>query len=278
MEISKALASTEYWRFPGGRKKIAVLLGEVERLGHERPRVLDVGCGNGALAFPLAAVGCEVVGVDADAGSIEMCRRRCGPLNARFEIAKSDLSDIEGVFDLVVCSEVLEHLRDPRPLVAAMAAKLAPEGRVFVTVPNGYGLREIGGRLERRLRERCGLDAAFRGIRRVLARIGMPSEREKYRMHTANPEQAHVQKFTRRSLVRLLGLAGLEVCGWRNSFVILSVFSCRDGTSLIERIDEWAADHLPSACASGWYVTCRHGAPPAAAGPGAYPARASARC
>jgi len=76
-------------------------------------------------------------------------------------------------------------------------------------------------------------------------------------MHTSNPVQGHVQKFTRRRIIDLLRAEGLELSLWWSSFVILSVFYCRSGESSIERLDSWAADHLPAVCASGWYITAR---------------------
>jgi SAM-dependent methyltransferase len=246
---------TSYQRFPGGYKKLAVLAEIILQRFDERPRVLDVGCGNGALTFPVAALGCEVVGVDVDGDSIERCRERNRFPNARFVHTDGSLATVDGVFDLIVCSEVLEHLVEPRPLVAAMRGKLASAGLVFITIPNGYGPREIGGRSEQFLRRRWGLDRALGGLRRVLGRVGMPSAKEKYEMHTSNPEQGHVQKFTRREIVDLLEAEGLEISDWRNSFVILSVFYCRSGSSFVERLDSWAADHLPPACASGWFLT-----------------------
>lgn len=252
----QVFTDTSYYRFPGGRKKLEALLHVVEDLGARGLRVLDVGCGNGALSFPLAAIGCAVVGVDVDAASIEHCRTHGFYPNARFVHTRGRLEEVVGPFDLIVCSEVLEHLDAPDPLILAMRDKLAPGGRLFVTVPNGYGLREIGGRVERWLRESCGLERTFRWLRARFARVGMVSEREKYQMHTSNPEQGHVQKFTRPGFERCLAGAGFEVEEWTNSFVILSVFFCRGGQGRLERIDAWAADHLPAAFASGWYVTC----------------------
>ncbi len=223
-----------------------------------RPRVLDVGCGNGSISFPLAALGCEVVGADVDPASIDWCVRHNRYERATFVLTTETLREVKGSFDLIVCSEVLEHLHEPRPLVAAMSEKLAPSGRLFVTVPNGYGLREMGGRCERFLRERSALvDAAIRALRERLERSGMPSARAKYEMHTSNPEQGHVQKFTRSQMTRLLESEHLRIVDWRNSFVILSVLYCRSGLSAVERLDSWLADHLPASCASGWYICCR---------------------
>jgi 2-polyprenyl-3-methyl-5-hydroxy-6-metoxy-1,4-benzoquinol methylase len=255
--LSEAIAATDYHRFPGGRKKLQALVREIERLGPRRLRVLDVGCGNGSLVFPIAALGNDVVGTDVDRASLERCRELAPTSGVDLVWTQGGLEEISGSFDLIVCSEVLEHLADPDPLIRAMVAKLTPEGRLFITVPNGWGLREVGGRCEHFLRRRCGLDRSIRKLRSALTRIGMADERDKYRMHTSNPEQGHVQKFTREGLVRRLAAAGLEVCGWTNSFVIFSVFRCRGGESTIERVDSWAADHLPPAFASGWFVTCR---------------------
>jgi 2-polyprenyl-3-methyl-5-hydroxy-6-metoxy-1,4-benzoquinol methylase len=250
-------SATDYTRFPGGRKKLEALARLVFDEFSTPPRVLDVGCGNGAISFPLAALGCEVVGADIDGASIAWCVRHNTYEHATFVLATEKLREVEGPFDLIVCSEVLEHLHEPRPLVAAISEKLASSGLLFVTIPNGFGLREIGGRFERFLRESCGLDTALRWLRRRLEVLGMPSAAAKYAMHTSNPEQGHVQKFTRSQITRLLESEQLRVVGWRNSFLILSVFFSRSGLSAIERLDSWLADHLPHFCASGWYICCR---------------------
>ncbi len=253
-DFSRALAETRYQHLPGGRKKLATL---VRLAATVRPdRVLDVGCGNGGLALPLAALGYDVVGTDIDSASIEYCRALNRFANARFVLTDGTLWEIDGRFDLIVCSEVIEHLENPDALISVMCAKLSPAGHLFVTIPNGYGLREIGGRVERRLRQRLGLERPLAVLRGWLSRHGMTSESEKYRTHTSNPEQGHVQRFRRSTIVRSLARRGLEVVGWQNSFVIISVFHTRAGLSPLERLDSWAADRLPAALASGWYIHC----------------------
>jgi 2-polyprenyl-3-methyl-5-hydroxy-6-metoxy-1,4-benzoquinol methylase len=253
-DFARALAETQYQHLPGGRKKLATLIRLASTV---RPdRVLDVGCGNGSLAWPLAALGCNVVGADIDSASIEYCRARNRFASACFVLTDGTLREIDGRFDLIVCSEVLEHLEDPDALISMMCAKLAPAGHLFVTIPNGYGLREIGGRVEHLLRQRLGLERPLMVLRGWLSRHGMTSESDKYRTHTSNPEQGHVQRFTCSTIVRSLDRRGLEVVGWQNSFVIISVFLTRAGLSPLERLDSWAADRLPAALASGWYIHC----------------------
>jgi 2-polyprenyl-3-methyl-5-hydroxy-6-metoxy-1,4-benzoquinol methylase len=85
-------------------------------------RVLDVGCGNGSqLALPLARRGFRVAGVDTHAPSIEHARRDARDLlNARFVRGRVEDLDPE-LFDVVILSEVLEHVTDPSALLAASA-------------------------------------------------------------------------------------------------------------------------------------------------------------
>lgn len=106
--------------------------------------ILDVGCSQGIGPILLAREGKTVVGVDSDPAAINVAldhlamepdavQRRLTFLNADFMSA--DLSDRK--FDVVVMSEVLEHLVDPASFVEMAASFLQDEGRLVVTVPFG---------------------------------------------------------------------------------------------------------------------------------------------
>ena len=113
--MSVAAESENLW---GYLKRLQFVLGVMrEAFPDEFPgglRVLDVGCGNGSqLALPLARHGVAVTGVDTDANSIAHARElaRDTP-SARFEnTSVNELS--EGDFDVVIVSEVLEHVDNP---------------------------------------------------------------------------------------------------------------------------------------------------------------------
>lgn len=96
-------------------------------------RVLDVGCGRGAALRSLLDAGCEVHGFEvstaAVAGIDARIRTRIAPslAEAGFEPAS---------FDMVILWHVLEHVADPRALLAEIARLLRPGGVLIVAVPN----------------------------------------------------------------------------------------------------------------------------------------------
>jgi 2-polyprenyl-3-methyl-5-hydroxy-6-metoxy-1,4-benzoquinol methylase len=96
--------------------------------------VLDVGCGEGFLARCIldAFPGTELFGIDLSPSAVEHARARCP--EARFE-SKSfeELAKDEKRYDLVVCSEVLEHLSDPAAAIDVLAARCG--GTALLTVP-----------------------------------------------------------------------------------------------------------------------------------------------
>ena len=253
----KYLQHTGYHLFPGGRKRLRLIMGLCERLSGlpiRRINVLDVGCGNGSISFPVASLGHRLLGIDTSQESIEYANKRNTFTNAHFMVHDLINQPLSERFDLVICSEVLEHLQNPGPLVRSMAGVLKPGGLLVITVPNGYGPREVLGRFENRLKESTVLKPFAGGFRRLFR---MSSAAEKCQMHTSNQDQDHVQKFTPGLLRSLIESNGLQVTEWMNSFWLFSLFgSAKKGTNTVARFDSWLANMGPAICASGWYVVC----------------------
>ena len=99
--------------------------------------ICDLGCGNGHISGRLAALGYNVTGVDVSASGIQIARRTYPA--ARFFRAPID-RDLElGKFDLVISSDVIEHLYRPADLLEAAQALLMPGGQLLVGTPyHGY--------------------------------------------------------------------------------------------------------------------------------------------
>lgn len=104
-------------------------------------RLLDVGCGNGYIASRFLERGCRVVGIDLSEQGISIARQ-AHPA-ARWELLAADDHILENLneepFDLVISTEVVEHLYDPRSYVRGCYAALKPGGRFICSTPyHGY--------------------------------------------------------------------------------------------------------------------------------------------
>jgi SAM-dependent methyltransferase len=100
-------------------------------------RLLDVGCGAGTFLRAAKRAGWEAVGVEVSATAVEHNRA------AGFEVFAGELEAArypEGHFDVVVASEVLEHVAGPRAMLREILRVLRPGGLLWATTPNGRGL------------------------------------------------------------------------------------------------------------------------------------------
>jgi 2-polyprenyl-6-hydroxyphenyl methylase / 3-demethylubiquinone-9 3-methyltransferase len=100
-------------------------------------RAMDVGCGAGLIAEPLARMGGSVVGVDAAPENIAVAQNHATQQNLAIDYTCGDITALNlGQFDVVTCLEVIEHVADPAAFVAALAQHLAPDGLMIVSTPN----------------------------------------------------------------------------------------------------------------------------------------------
>jgi 2-polyprenyl-6-hydroxyphenyl methylase/3-demethylubiquinone-9 3-methyltransferase len=98
-------------------------------------KLIDVGCGAGGVGGALAKSGYDVIGVDTWPEGIELARKYHAP--ARFEVGScyDDLAARFGTFPLVVSSEVIEHLYDPRRFMHVVKSLMEPNGHLVLTTP-----------------------------------------------------------------------------------------------------------------------------------------------
>jgi 2-polyprenyl-6-hydroxyphenyl methylase/3-demethylubiquinone-9 3-methyltransferase len=100
-------------------------------------RALDVGCGAGLLCEPLARLGAQVTGIDAAPENIAAAREHAEAMGLAIDYRCGDLATMGlGTFDLVTAMEVFEHVADQAAFVAALAASLAPDGLMVLSMPN----------------------------------------------------------------------------------------------------------------------------------------------
>ncbi len=98
-------------------------------------RVLDIGCGIGAVAYDLAERGGAIVdGIDLNEASIAEAKRRFVHPNLHFAVQDALKLDIKQAYDVVLLSNVLEHLNG-RPEFLKRVQQLTGAKRLFVRVP-----------------------------------------------------------------------------------------------------------------------------------------------
>lgn len=95
-------------------------------------RVLDVGCGAGFLTNDLAQQGFQVTGLDASANSLAVARRYDATASVTYQTGDAyQLPYGDGSFEVACAMDLLEHIEEPRRVVAEMARVLKPGGLFF---------------------------------------------------------------------------------------------------------------------------------------------------
>jgi SAM-dependent methyltransferase len=174
---------------------------EISRLRlDDRPKALEVGCGNGFFSGHLARFGCEVTGIDLSPTAVELARKTYPGISFLVHDLAEPLPFADSTMDVVWCSEVLEHLFSPLGTVGEIRRVLKPGGVFLCTVPYHGPLKNLG--------------------------IALLAFEKHY-----DPTYPHIRFFTRKSLSHIVEKAGLLVeslgtCGSGLGFLGLRDLVC----------------------------------------------------
>ncbi len=103
--------------------------------------ILDIGCGNGSILSNLQNKGFELYGIDGSESGIKIAKQSFPEINFFVGDITTNISDILPIkeFDLIICTEVIEHIYSPRDLVKNCYHFLKPGGKLIITTPyHGY--------------------------------------------------------------------------------------------------------------------------------------------
>jgi len=143
-DSSQSISASEFvWDTGEASESNMFMLPVIEEnlRGYESAAVLDLGCGNGYLAGKVSELGHEVTGCDYSASGIEWARsEREGVKLFQHDITTSAMPDeFTNSFDVVISSEVIEHLLLPRRLIESALGVLKPGGLLVISTPyHGY--------------------------------------------------------------------------------------------------------------------------------------------
>jgi 2-polyprenyl-6-hydroxyphenyl methylase/3-demethylubiquinone-9 3-methyltransferase len=160
-EVAQFAAQAGEWWDPNGSEAMLHKLNPV-RLAYIRDQVdrhwsldehslkplagksaLDVGCGAGLLAEPLARLGAKVTAIDAARELIAAAQLHARGQALDIDYRVSTVEEVAGTYDLVTSLEVIEHVADPKSFVTALAARLASGGLMILSTPNRTALSRL---------------------------------------------------------------------------------------------------------------------------------------
>lgn len=181
---------TRRWLHCSRRDWVVEAIQQWSKLGNTR--ALEVGPGSGLYLPVLAAHFREVVASDIEEAYLSHARGLM-VLHPNLSLVVDDITVTRlevGTFDLVLCTEVLEHVRESDAALRGMARLLRPGGTLILTTPQRYCLLELGAKI-----------AFLPGIVTLVRRV--------YREPIL--EMGHINLMTEREVVRQIEAAGFTV-------------------------------------------------------------------
>lgn len=246
----------------GHRKRLLWIIRQIENRNaisklKGKTKVLEIGCGTGTMiSIPLASLGYDVLGIDLDKKSIDFANSVNPHANAEFICC--DVAELNDSYDVIILSEVLEHLGEPGNLLKACHGILTTKGVLIVTVPNGYGWFEF----EQLLWDKLRLGNALEFLR-VSRTINSRKRRliENYDYWELYPStlssSPHVQRFTFGKIRRLVMRNGFSILDAEGSTLIAGKFSnlLFTGFKTPMKMNNWLGAMIKP-LASGFYLCC----------------------
>jgi SAM-dependent methyltransferase len=164
--------------------------------------------------------------------------------SAKYLVGDAETLDLQEKFDVVVCTEVLEHCPHPEMVALTIKRHIAKGGIGIVSVPNGFCFSEM---VFSRLFQKIGIHSLFHKLPKNVytSLTGSPTP-----YYSANVACHHVQFFTLGKILSLLNNSGFQILHIGN--LDLGLFLDWTWLSLLKQIECNIADSVPHFLSGGW--------------------------
>jgi SAM-dependent methyltransferase len=220
-----------------------------------RVKIADVGCGTGLLlTLPLAQSldkQALIYAHDSDRASLSYLCEKTRELRLGNVIPVEDIACLKDLsLDVVIASEVIEHVDEPYKFLKLLCSMLNPTGKLILTLPNGYGWFEIDTMLYNTL-QMVGVLSLLRRLKKLLVR--RPPQGRTGDTLAFSP---HINFFTLNQIRLLLADAGMRLekidgrtfaCG----SLVDRFVGCR---SRMLALNDYLGSSLPLVLVSGWMI------------------------
>lgn len=118
------------------RKRLQVIYNELLTSDISNKRLLDAGCGTGWFSKAASDRGALVTSMDLGENLLSEVAKKCETERVAGSILEMPFK--KNTFDLIVCSEVIEHVPDPEKAITELYRVLKPGGTLVLTTPNRF--------------------------------------------------------------------------------------------------------------------------------------------
>lgn len=224
-------------------------------------KILEFGCGTGYMVtIQLLQKGYDVLGLDLDKESIDYGKKILDEKKIdREKLQYKDMKDIDYKIDTVIASEVFEHIETKElcSILKLINEKLNEKGKLIVTVPNGYGWYEAESFIWKKLN--IGNSKLYEKLVNFYVNVKLKFGLNTiYEGHLSTLSYSpHVQRFTMRSIKKLLKENGFSVVSSRGSGLVAGPLSDTvfNNMLIVHKINNFIGLLLPF-LSSGFYLEC----------------------
>lgn len=215
-------------------------------------KILDVGCGYGRFSYFLASLGYDVCGIDISKEAVGFAESEKIHKNCSFKVVK-DISKLKGTYDIIISTEVLEHVEDPCKFLRGLNKLMKEDALLILTTPNGYSLFQFLDRIINFYESTIFPKRISKNITHFL--------RKNFLLRRMYVKNKHKQYFTLKNLVSLLEKNGLKPIKSENASFLIGFAMLLLPFYVPKRIecdlDKKLVEMLPSFLAEDWWIIAK---------------------